>query len=123
MKYASLGNFEEITDILTIRSEIRKGWQTMHSSSNDLSHMGVANAARLGSSVRSIRKGKKMTQHELSERAGVSLFCLRDLENSIRSIGTQNVFKVLAALDYSISLHPYPSGQQRSGGGESPQVR
>lgn len=81
----------------------------MRSDSSSPSLAGVTTPARLGSSIRLLRKHKKLTQKELAERAGVSLFCLRDLERADRSVGVQNVFKVLAVLECSISLHPYES--------------
>ena len=86
----------------------------MHSEGTLPSLAGVTTPARLGSSIRSIRKHKNLTQKELAERAGVSLFCLRDLERADRSVGVQNVFKVLAVLECSISLHAYESWQTDS---------
>ncbi|WP_419945019.1 helix-turn-helix domain-containing protein [Candidatus Poriferisodalis sp.] len=74
---------------------------------------------RLGSSIRLIRKHKNLTQKELAERAGVSLFCLRDLERADRSVGVQNVFKVLAVLECSVSLHPYESWPNNNDDSES----
>ena len=81
----------------------------MHSDSSTPSLVGVTTPARLGAGIRLIRKHKNLTQKELAERAGVSLFCLRDLERADRSVGAENVFKVLAVLECSISLHPYES--------------
>lgn len=85
----------------------------MHSQSELTSLFGMTTPARLGAGIRLIRKHKKLTQRQLADLAGVSLFCLRDLERADRSVGLQNVLKVLAALQYSITLRAYegwPSG-------------
>ena len=94
----------------------------MHSQSELASLFGMTTPARLGAGIRRIRKHKKLTQRQLADLAGVSLFCLRDLERAQRSVGLQNVLKVLAALQYSISLHAYEGWPSGSDGPQSSQA-
>ncbi len=94
----------------------------MHGESEPESYVGLTTAARLGAAIRSIRKHKRLTQKQLADQAGVSLFCLRDLERADRSVGAQNVFKVLAVLQCSISLHPYEGWPAQGDSPQSPQT-
>lgn len=94
----------------------------MHSEIGPDAHVGLTTPARLGAAIRSIRKHKRLTQKQLADHAGVSLFCLRDLERADRSVGAENVFKVLAVLRCSISLLPYEGWVTEDGGPHSTQT-
>ena len=67
----------------------------------------VASTGALGCAVRDIRQARGMSQTELAERAGVSRFCLRDLETASRGVGTNNLMKVLDALGVVVQMHPF----------------
>lgn len=68
--------------------------------------VGITNRSRLGRGVKRIRKAQQLTQTQVAEAAGVSLLCLRDLETANRSVGSENVIKILRALGYELALRP-----------------
>ena len=69
---------------------------------------GITNAYRMGRAIRQTRRARKLTQAELAASAGISRFCLRDLETGARSVGVVNLFRVLNALGYETALIAKP---------------
>ena len=78
---------------------------------------GITNRSRLGRGIKRIRKTQKLTQAQVAEAAGVSRLCLRDLETASRSVGSDNIIKVLRVLGYELTLRP--KSDMSGAGGES----
>lgn len=69
---------------------------------------GITNAYRMGRAIRQARRARRLTQAQLASDAGISRFCLRDLESGARSVGVVNLFQVLSALGYETALIAKP---------------
>ena len=58
---------------------------------------------KVGLRIKEIRERKKLTQEELSEKAGISLDYLGKIEVNINNIGLIALFKIVKALDVSFA--------------------
>lgn len=63
----------------------------------------MSNINKIGYSIRRLRKSKKTTLKELSEKAGLSIGYLSNLERNVTSPTLQNIQIVCEALDTSIT--------------------
>lgn len=64
----------------------------------------ISDWTRLGSAVRDARKARGFSQHELANRAGVSRSWLARLETGHRGAELEPLFRLLNALELSLTL-------------------
>lgn len=64
----------------------------------------IANARQLGATVRAERKRHELSQEKLAEQAGVSRAWLARFESGHQAASIEQIFRVLRALDLTISI-------------------
>ncbi len=57
--------------------------------------------AAIGSTIRKVRKSKKLTQEQLAERVDISSYHLRNIESANARIGLTTLVKIANELDIS----------------------
>lgn len=65
---------------------------------NDLLNLGK----NFSSSLREMRKERSLTQHDLSDRSGLSLRMISDLERNVRQPTLMTLFKLAKGLNISM---------------------
>ena len=65
---------------------------------NDLLNLGK----NFSSSLREMRKERSLTQHDLSDRSGLSLRMISDLERNVRQPTLMTLFKLARGLNISM---------------------
>lgn len=90
--------------IHTLKSIVEKRKNVLGSENSRIFSLVARSPSQLGHSLKRFRLKEKLTQSELSERAGVRQATISNLERGHSGVELETVFKVFTALELEISL-------------------